>query len=882
VEIVSHATLLGALEDFRNQWLKTNGVLLVVDECDDIENLASTVSELSTAPSHNRLLVTAVKPIASAKNIPVSSIGEAQQQGRGALLKSPTMEHLGPITRELLTYIAISPVPLSAAKLIELRGEDGYSVERLADDLSHVRLLVDDNPRGFRVVHQRVSSDILAALRQSPQKCAFYTSKLAQSFSRSDDLKLAYEIACLANNGSERQYAVGALRQAIEEGDWRRGVRIAEDLLAEAEDKELLVEAFKLNLQLCYPLELMGEIQRADKLLDRAAVSAAKLGDWAQISVREVALARRVRRTLDSDGVNELEGIYRDYGAAGDGWNQARIGLELASLYMSAKQFNRAVELSRAAQSAFEAVGDDYGVELALRNLASSLIGDDADSVEGQELLVELEKRFAAQSDAERQRAWLCNVRARRLRSSGRYKDAQESALEAIKIADNLGDEYLRAINLINLGNALADDSQLEGAVEVYQLAGLAAQKCGRRDIEADSSRLSAERLNDLLVDRGYGKLQLASQAKAYAEHSLGLLDGSVNHYGRSRTLVELGRAKLVLGDEEGAGASFFLSARSAFANSDPSLAEWALRRGSHLTVLKYPDTYARGIAEVLEADVDPGEPLGTTFLNLIPAMVVRVPLGAVGNLLSSHLFALTQHLPEYRHDALAKHAIDDLAKCVPPGPQQGMRTLYASIAIAALLKESRNGFLFDQLSRVVSGSGSEVYAREEHDHTQLWTLLLSLGTQRLTITIASLDEAKSSQIACLALAAFIKAFEPEFQTELPITQTSLSELSIFVATYEAMPSSLKKAVDTIEVARLLDKQCVVVTRPTDFDGAIPTQILLSERFANEIRFGEAEGGALQHLFGLTLIELVYQLLRGQVDEEVIRPKVVSLVRRTI
>jgi hypothetical protein len=62
----------------------------------------------------------------------------------------------------------------------------------------------------------------------------------------------------------------------------------------------------------------------------------------------------------------------------------------------------------------------------------------------------------------------------------------------------------------------------------------------------------------------------------------------------------------------------------------------------------------------------------------------------------------------------------------------------------------------------------------------------------------------------------------------------------------------------------------------------LPTLVFLSAAFLDAIEFGEGRGGSLQALFGFTLIELTHQLLRGNIDEEEIRPKVISLVRETL
>jgi hypothetical protein len=72
-----------------------------------------------------------------------------------------------------------------------------------------------------------------------------------------------------------------------------------------------------------------------------------------------------------------------------------------------------------------------------------------------------------------------------------------------------------------------------------------------------------------------------------------------------------------------------------------------------------------------------------------------------------------------------------------------------------------------------------------------------------------------------------------------------------------------------------------VVTRPTDFQTAIPTFIVLGDDFLEEAVGGEGVGGAVQFLLAKATTELAYQLLRGEVDDDELRPKIVSMVRQT-
>jgi hypothetical protein len=97
------------------------------------------------------------------------------------------------------------------------------------------------------------------------------------------------------------------------------------------------------------------------------------------------------------------------------------------------------------------------------------------------------------------------------------------------------------------------------------------------------------------------------------------------------------------------------------------------------------------------------------------------------------------------------------------------------------------------------------------------------------------------------------------------------------------MPDDIREmAVRMFDIEKMLDEQSSAVTRTTDFSGATPMMAFLHPEFLERTRVGEGTGGSLQLLFGLAMIELVFLMLRGQVDHDAIRPKVVSLVRRTL
>jgi len=126
-----------------------------------------------------------------------------------------------------------------------------------------------------------------------------------------------------------------------------------------------------------------------------------------------------------------------------------------------------------------------------------------------------------------------------------------------------------------------------------------------------------------------------------------------------------------------------------------------------------------------------------------------------------------------------------------------------------------------------------------------------------------------------------MKAFEKELYEEVIGGEASIDELMIHICSFDEMPVDLRQTVSrTMGLDKILSGQPCTVSRPTDFKEISPTCVFLSNSFLKEVSFGRQGGSALQVLLGLTLVEVAFQLLQGEVEMDTIRPKVVSLVRR--
>ncbi len=910
-DAASYSTLEGARLGLAAAWAETPIVVLVVDECDFISELIAALSAGGGFTDTKRLIYTSRSPSASHSNVevPVLTRSEIDQilatsplagnddilalEGatpldiQHALLQgaSPNCElaaiELRGSAGEVLKYLALAISPLSAEDLLELRADDSYSIDSLADDIVLLGDIVEDSPRGYRVIDAVTASNVACDLKRSPQRHKFFLNRLIRLAERNGTLRHAYELARLLGDGSERKFITGAVREAAQLGDWHLAVSLIDELLVNAVDTDSKTEAFHLTLSLVYPLELMGDVDRASEALSKARQLALPLGDAALLRWEESAVSAKARRALAASDVKELQGIYDRYGDQGRIWDQARLGLELSAIYLAAKRHQEAVRILRPTLNAFNELGDDYGIDLSERNLASALSGLPEGEEEAERLVASISARSQSETDTRRQRAWLCNILTRRLRASGRYAEAEALAKEAIDLATQLGDESLQAINLVNLGNVYRDQKVPAQAINAYEAAAVAGRKCGRLDIEADASRLVAGVLNDF--EESGASEERHRKAAMYAQAAIGLLRGSVYDEAQARAWLELAEARESLGMTLPAIEAAFEAASAFRREGDDDSFGRTLNYAIGMALPQHVESYLKyvGGALGLSTEVE-GKTEADQFIALISSIVERAPRGGLITALSAHLGAIWSRLPILMKRGLAATSVEILRDFAngPVASSQAWRVLYAGIALASILKSTSNPYLHHRLADSVTRNVGDIFFREDGTGSRVWTVVLSIK-RRVALTILPLDDSPASNLACFVLAVFVKAFEAELSDELIGGETQVDELMLQVASFDRMPEEMRTlASELIGLAEMLSTQACAVSRPSNFTDTSPTFVFLASDFLEQVSVRNEGGSALEQLLGLTLTELTFQLLRGQVEMDAIRPKIVSLVRR--
>ncbi len=894
------STLQGAMLAFSSAWADVDNVVLVIDECDFPDELLRAVALGGDTSWAKRVILTSRDPLPAIPflEIPEFSHSETEAIGARACASGSLLLFLGSkggsqpvdawlrsnataVAQEALNYMALSPIPLAADDLIGLIGDGALGIERLYAELHSVSQLVDDSPVGFRLARDDTSQQLKNAVISTPQRLRFYVTRLEQHFEEASDFRSAYLVAELLGPQDAEKYSKSALRQSAMVGDNRTGRRIVESLLKDATDHDRGEDALDLMLMLIYPMDLMGDAVRASSLLQQAEALASLLGEEQIARVAEVKLASQARRTLSAADVEGLLETWESYAELGLTWDHARIGLELSALYISSKSFERAVEVLRPTLAEFHEIEDDYGVELAERNLAAALAGIPGNDAEVDDIIERITSRSSASIDPRRQRAWHNNILSRRYRTAGRLDDAERVTKETVELSLEIGEEQLAALNYINLGNVYRDKKEVAKALEAYDLAGRMAQRCARRDIEADGSRLRAGVLNDLEESKDVVANRF-EEAKVFAVHAIGLLTDTIYHEGLARSYVELASAESEMGNDAASAVAYFEAASQFLLVPDSEGYDHAIIRAAELA-LDYDDGfYAEQMFKAFGLPPALDEALGDLFIELIEPMLRQAPQDFFTRMLGRHFQSLRSNLPPLLRPVLLE-AVCDAIEALSTDSESAAETwrlLYPGFLLPFLSQDTRGLAVFNRFAAATTRSVTGLDVRYTQNDDCIWTVTLDLR-KPVTISLLAMDDTPTTAAAIQCLAYFLKAFENEIGAL--IGNTEVHEVFLQVANFEEMPQDIREmSTQRFDLAGTLAKQSCAVSRTDDFSGETPTFVFLDRTFLEEATVGEGVGGSMQALFGLTLIEVIYRCFRGQVGHEEIRPKIVSLVRQTI
>jgi tetratricopeptide (TPR) repeat protein len=424
------------------------------------------------------------------------------------------------------------------------------------------------------------------------------------------------------------------------------------------------------------------------------------------------------------------------------------------------------------------------------------------------------------------------------------------------------------------LGNAWRDAGRFEGALEQYHLAGAKASNIGERELEASASRLSSS---------VYLQLDKRETALQFASYSVGLLRGTAVVSGLVECLEQLGDAYDRPGGSREAANAYIEAALLTKQRGTED--EWRLAgRGMDIFVeLRAIDEYLLAIDRLCGEQDDRESDLmlarGDRLVRRIPRILDSVDQRYAIDILGVLFRLIFDGVPAQVAQFLFEHISGQIIERGSSG-RPAWRVLFPLMPLLAALPQKGLTLadavvLGEQLSARISG----MHYKPHSDGAPHWNIVLDYR-QAVLCTVSALDSEVETAVVCTLIILFLKGFETQVKERIVGTEAiSQREVRIIVGSSVSVPSDVAPHV----TPDLVDSP-FVVTRPTSFqaDETIPTIVFFREGITKEWMPGSGKGSSMQGILATALLELVFQCFRGEIELEVLRPKVVNLMRHTV
>jgi tetratricopeptide (TPR) repeat protein len=770
------------------------------------------------------------------------------------------------LSRELASYLAIAGQQIAFTDLLILAGTPGGIVEEVTDALRAAQVFIAELTSGYRIRHEHQQAMIVRQLSNNPSKLAYYSSRVANLMRRRGDDVRAYFILRQADAAGAQRLSRSALFDAQRRGDCKSQLVILENILEEnllnsdPYDRLMLLLSKAQALQYAGhgSAEVMAVFLEAEELVTKFGDAVLKL------RVREAQTAYSAALTLSPESLALLEKLEQEYATQGDNWSAGRVTTELSVLFTRANKHPESLAAAERGLKIFTEIGDQYGQSISRLNIATAL-----GAIPGREkealALFESLKEEQEKSGTRRERAWLCNYMVRILRRKRQFSEALEYGREAILIADELGDLHLAATNHINVGNVYRDMREFDSALAEYSAAGELGRKAGDKTVESSASRLSAS------VYRRQGSNRTALE---HAQFAVSLLKSTIASSQLVDALEEVGDCYYEMREWREAAKSFAKAAGASITSDEKCrLAIEALATcvDKELEPFEYVICLDLAYGRKRAGNKPITEQLFESLGDILDSLHIDYAI----RLLGLHFRMMFADLPQPVAMFLFRRVLHDLLQRTKGAAAWKLlfsaMPLLVSVANSSLLPLDLAG-LTDQVQDRIKG----VHFKWSPSGAS-WVVSLALR-EPIILTVSCMDDRVDTFVAAALLSLFFKGFERSIAEMLPIPEIPRVELDIVMCSLDSMPPDLRSYVPEFS------GPCVV-TSPTKFGTnaeAVPTFVICKPEIGQQWRVGTGAGSAVQVLIGQVLIEVVYQLLEGAVDIDILRPKIVEVTRQTV
>jgi tetratricopeptide (TPR) repeat protein len=573
-----------------SKWSRDVATAIVVDACGDVRAISEVVDTIGRQGGQARVVFSSTVPGPAAferVEVPRLSQGEIEEYLRRRMGSSPSPETIRAAVqqsaglplflrlmvfgdgepgsledlerarfarfpteaRELVQLLAIAEKPIDLEIAQDLLGIT--STEKLFEALRSAAALVVFDGQEVSLVHAHVRATMQGIAKADKTRATLQARQISDALFRKGETVRSVLMA-LAHNvtvplprlrrAANDAAIVSDFPALVEiEGARRRSVPT---------DGEAGREFVLASISMANALSESGRDALATPIWEDARKAAETGSDKELVDL--VGEMKLVRSAIAGASKTDVAAVVQRQEAAlraGDRWHATRLTIDLSTLYLRIREYDKSIQYSKQAADLFKEIGEPHGELVAKKNLAAALLSVTGREEEGRAIVDELAGRERL---TRREEAWWLNMRCRLLRRDGKNAEAGELSERAIAIGEELGDLGVVAINATNRGNVAKALGDLKGAEQWFSRASAAAKEAGSLSGEALASILLAELLEP----------SEAAKAEAHVSHAIALLrdsaaadDLSRAYHVRGRILEKMGRRREAA--EAWAGAVF-------------------------------------------------------------------------------------------------------------------------------------------------------------------------------------------------------------------------------------------------------------------------------------------------------------------------------------
>ena len=788
-------------------------------------------------------------------------------------LEIHAFQSLLPRAREITSYLALTPRPLSLGDLCVLV-DTHEGPETVMEHVANASGLLRQIRGQVMLVHAHLRATILDQLRQTPIRLAYFGNRLGQLFENSNRHLAAFHVYLGADEQlSADRVLEDAVNQAVLMGGGAPAIPVFLRQAELARERGARGTQFHALLGLAFAFKQTGSRADADRAINQARAVAEEIAEPVYlIRLREMEALLGIGEGPRSSRIAELNALRSLYIDNRDDFNSARTGTLLAAEYIAEGDYQSAENVSREILQVFNELGDEHGIRVARLNLAAALSGIKGREEEAAGIAQDMQQEVVPE-EYPRERAALCNHLTRYYRGSGDPVRAAEFALEAIQIGERLQDQNVIAINRIMLGNLRRDEGNLDQALIEYHAAELAAVGAGLRESEAWTNEVIASVHNEREeYDRAlHHAKHAAAVARLVSDHSLIgraeeeqaiALEGLRDFDAAIRAYTDAAKAI----SASCPGGSYFVSLTS---------------RALHLcTTSRNIRAKVRLLRHLFVPEIDAVDkhinPLHVLF-RALPQMANTIERGDL--LLPIVALSITDLLaeaPPLVERRIILQATDALLSGGPPLPTTNRLAGVAAVLMAQSGKSLTLGDVAD-IADQLSTSSARIYFKPQPDGGGHWTIRLEIGGG-VIISLVQLDDSPRTATITATIALLLLGFDSIIRHRL-LDADRIPRREAIINVVSRAGLEVRINPEVLNLGDMPEGFAVAESTNVTRSDQPPIVAVCADQFPTSWRPHEHALSDLHLLLGELLRILVSHLLAKAVEPDVLFPKIGSVIQ---